>query len=151
MLSHGNRSYGEGVSPEQFNTIHASTDARRMSDPRHEMLPKGKQSPDSCRSLSRMVKAAPPRECDTCRAWVPRHLMHFHREWHASLEGRGKRLFNDEINGGRDLDFQQIVQMIAALRSVPSVEARPEFVQELRTRLVTEVEAAGLVQANDDV
>jgi len=76
--------------------------------------------------------------------------MHFHREWHASLEGRGKRLFNDEINGGRDLDFQQIAQMIAALRSVPSVEARPAFVQELRARLVTEVEAAGLVQANDD-
>ncbi len=35
---------------------------------------------------------------------MPRHLLHFHQEWHASLEGRGKRLFNDEINGGRDLD-----------------------------------------------
>lgn len=77
--------------------------------------------------------------------------MHFHREWHASSEGRGKRFFNDEITGDRDLDFQQIVQMIAALQSVPSVEARPEFVQELRARLVAEVEAAALVQAHDDV
>lgn len=82
---------------------------------------------------------------------MPRQLTHFHREWHASLEDRGKRFFNDETSVERGLDFRQILQMIAALRSVSTVEARPEYVKELRIRLMAEAKAGTLVPATDDM
>lgn len=47
---------------------------------------------------------------------------------------------DDALDGNRNLDLQRIVQMIAALRSVPRVESRPAFVQLLRARLMAEAE-----------
>lgn len=47
---------------------------------------------------------------------------------------------DDALDGNRNLDLQQIVQMIAELRSVPRVESRPAFAQLLRARLMAEAE-----------
>lgn len=81
-----------------------------------------------------MDDPAHPR-CGLCRAQVPRDLMHFHALWHESQAGRSTRFFCEP---DVDPEVARILQVVAALRALPPVTARPEFVRELRERLVDE-------------
>lgn len=71
--------------------------------------------------------------CDLCQTMVPRTLTHFHKLWHESQAGRSTRFFD-----GRDVDLHvtQMLQVVAALRALPPVTARAEFVKDLRERLM---------------
>lgn len=71
--------------------------------------------------------------CDTCGAMVPTSLMGFHVEWHAANDGHGTRFFEEAAEEQPSLE--QLLSVIAALRAVPKVSARPEFVATLRERL----------------
>jgi hypothetical protein len=71
--------------------------------------------------------------CDTCGAMVPAALMAFHVEWHATTDGHGTRFFEESPEEQPSL--AQLLNVIAALRAVPKVSARPEFVATLRERL----------------
>ena len=66
---------------------------------------------------------------------MPQTLTHFHKLWHESQTGRPTQFF-----GKRDLDpeLAQLLHVVAALRAVPSVTARTEFVKDLRERLMAE-------------
>jgi hypothetical protein len=64
---------------------------------------------------------------------VPAALMAFHVEWHAASDGHGTRFFEESTDEQPSLD--QLLNVIAALRAVPQVSARPEFVATLRERL----------------
>ena len=71
--------------------------------------------------------------CETCGAMVPTSLMTFHVEWHATNEGHGTRFFEEAPEEQPSLE--QLLSVIAALRAVPKISARPEFVATLRERL----------------
>jgi len=66
---------------------------------------------------------------------VPQNLAHFHKLWHESQTGRPTQFF-----GHQDLDpeLARMLQVVAALRAVPPVTARKEFVKDLRERLMAE-------------
>lgn len=70
--------------------------------------------------------------CDLCQAMVPRNLTHFHKLWHESRAGRLTQFFGDQ---DVDPEVAQMLQVVAALRAVPLVTARTEFVKDLRERL----------------
>lgn len=78
--------------------------------------------------------------CDLCQAVVPRSLASFHRLWHKDQAGRPTRLFGD-----LDLDPEvaRLLRVVAALRAVPPVEARPEFVTFLREQLMAQAPDRG--------
>jgi hypothetical protein len=61
--------------------------------------------------------------------------MHFHALWHESQAGRTTGFFREP---DVDPEVARILQVVAALRALPPVTARPEFVRELRARLVNE-------------
>lgn len=71
--------------------------------------------------------------CDRCGALLPRDVRHFHKLWHDNQTGLSTRFFGDQ-----DVDppVSRLLQVAAALRAVPSVTARPEFVRDLRGRLM---------------
>ena len=73
--------------------------------------------------------------CDLCQAMVPRNLTHFHKLWHESRAGRLTQFFGDQ---DVDPEVAQMLQVVAALRAVPLVTARTEFVKDLRGRLMTD-------------
>ena len=63
---------------------------------------------------------------------VPRNLTHFHKLWHENQTGRSTQFFGDQ---DVDPEVAQMLQVVAALRAVPLVTARTEFVKDLRERL----------------
>lgn len=67
-------------------------------------------------------------------------LMAFHREWHATEDGRGRQFWRTV----RDPSLDQLVRVIAVLEAVPKVSARPEFVADLRARLMADATATVL-------
>lgn len=73
--------------------------------------------------------------CDLCQAVVPRNLTHFHRLWHKSQMGRSTPFFGDQDVGP---EVAQVLRVVAALRAMPPVTAAPEFVRDLRERLMAE-------------
>jgi len=73
-------------------------------------------------------------KCDLCQAVVPRNLRLFHKLWHQSQTGQSGEFFGDQ---DVDPEVTQMLQVVAALRSVPPVTARTEFVRDLRERLMT--------------
>jgi hypothetical protein len=75
--------------------------------------------------------------CDIWGGIVSQVLMGFHRDWHDAQAGRGTRFFA-EATDTDEPSLEQVLTVIAALRAVPMVSARPEFVADLRERLVTE-------------
>lgn len=83
--------------------------------------------------------------CDLCSATVPRNLTHFHQLWHESQSGQSTPFFGDQV---ADPEVTRLLQMVAALRAVPPVTARTEFVKDLRARLVAELlRASGRLSA----
>lgn len=64
--------------------------------------------------------------------------MAFHREWHASQEGRGRHFWETV----REPSLDQLARVIAALEAVRPVSARPEFVADLRARLMAAITAS---------
>lgn len=66
---------------------------------------------------------------------VPRNLTHFHKLWHESKRGRSTQFFGDQHV---EPEVTQLLQVVAALRAVPPVAARTEFVKDLRARLMLE-------------
>lgn len=75
----------------------------------------------------------PPR-CEQCGAPVARALMGFHRDWHATQMGGGREFL--ETTSAPSVD--QMLKLVAALKALPPVVARPEYVADLRARLVAE-------------
>lgn len=65
---------------------------------------------------------------------MPRNLTPFHKLWHQSQTGRSAQFFEDQ---NMDPEVAQMLQVVAALRSVPPVTARTKFVKDLRERLIT--------------
>lgn len=65
---------------------------------------------------------------------------------------RGAEEFDALVSGraGDGAEHAELLELVAALRSVPPVTARPEFVSSLRTQLVAAAERAPVV-AQDDV
>lgn len=63
--------------------------------------------------------------------------MAFHREWHATQEGRGRQFWETV----RDPSLDQLARVVAVLEAVRPVSARPEFVADLRARLMEEATA----------
>jgi hypothetical protein len=74
------------------------------------------------------------RDCDICGALVPASMMVFHRDWHAHLEGRGQRFW--EMSSLAPASETRHVRTVPAIS--PPVTARPEFVSDLRSRLMAE-------------
>lgn len=72
-----------------------------------------------------------PSRCDVCGAPVSAPLMVFHRDWHASQDGRGRQFWEAPV----DPPVQQMLELVAALQALPRVRARPAFVAGLRARL----------------
>lgn len=60
--------------------------------------------------------------------------MAFHREWHAMQEGRGRHLWETVP----DPSLDHLARAIAVLEAVQPVSARPEFVADLRARLMAD-------------
>lgn len=58
--------------------------------------------------------------------------MAFHREWHATQQGRGKQFWESVPDPSRE----QLGRVIAALEAARPISARPEFVADLRARLM---------------
>lgn len=83
-------------------------------------------------------------ECEVCWALVSRRLMAFHREWHASAEGAGRRTFADPEPLEQHL--AEAAWALSSLRSMPEASPRPEFVEDLRARLVAAAHARGARQ-----
>jgi hypothetical protein len=63
--------------------------------------------------------------------------MAFHREWHANQQGRGKQFWETVPDPSRE----QLDRVIAVLEAVPPISARPEFVADLRARLMADAAA----------
>lgn len=61
--------------------------------------------------------------------------MAFHLDWHAASDGLGTRFFGEADEAPT---LGQLLRVIAALNAAPSVSARPEFVADLRERLLAE-------------
>jgi len=61
-------------------------------------------------------------------------LVAFHREWHATQEGRGRQYWETVP----DPSLGQLARVVAALEAVRPVAARPEFVADLRARLMAD-------------
>lgn len=64
---------------------------------------------------------------------------------------RGAEEFDALVSGGAgdDAAHAELLELVAALRSVPPVAARPEFVSSLRTQLVAAAERAPAVAKDD--
>ncbi|GAB3769872.1 hypothetical protein GCM10027600_25260 [Nocardioides ginsengisegetis] len=60
--------------------------------------------------------------------------MRFHRVWHETQADGSTRFFDQDVNP----DIAQVLEAVAALRAVPPVSARAEFVEDLRARLMAE-------------
>src|SRR5688500_16286514 len=58
--------------------------------------------------------------------------MAFHCEWHATQQGRGRQYWE----AAPEPSLDQLARVIAALEAVQPVSARPEFVADLRARLL---------------
>lgn len=63
--------------------------------------------------------------------------MAFHREWHATQQGRGKQFWETVP----DPSPYHLNRVIAALEAVRPISARPEFVADLRARLIAHATA----------
>jgi len=61
----------------------------------------------------------------------------FHREWHATQDGRGRQYWEPVP----DPSLGQLARVVVALEAVRPVAARPEFVADLRARLMAEAVA----------
>jgi hypothetical protein len=81
-----------------------------------------------------VVDQLPHPNCGSCQAVLPRNLTPFHKLWHQSQTGRSAQFFEDQYV---DPAVAQMLQVVAALRSVPPVTARTKFVKDLRERLIT--------------
>lgn len=62
---------------------------------------------------------------------VAPRLLAFHREWHATQEGRGRQFWETVGHPSPEL-----ARVVAVLEAVQPVSARPEFVAHLRARLM---------------
>lgn len=62
-------------------------------------------------------------------------MTHFHQLWHESQTGQSTPFFGDQ---NANPEVTRVLHMVAALRAVPPVRARAEFVKDLRARLVAE-------------
>ncbi|RHW22772.1 hypothetical protein D0Z08_31160 [Nocardioides immobilis] len=60
--------------------------------------------------------------------------MAFHREWHATQQGRGRPFWETVPDPSRD----QLDRVIAVFEAVRPISARPEFVADLRARLMAD-------------
>ena len=63
--------------------------------------------------------------------------MAFHREWHAMQEGRGRQFWETVP----DPSLDHLARVIAVLEAVRPISARPEFVADLRARLMADATA----------
>jgi len=63
--------------------------------------------------------------------------MAFHREWHATQQGRGRQFWETVPDPPRE----QLDRVIELLEAVRPISARPEFVAELRARLMAHATA----------
>lgn len=61
--------------------------------------------------------------------------MGFHHDWHDAQIRRGPRFFEEAED---EPSVDQLLTVLAALKGVPKVSARPEFVAGLRERLLAE-------------
>ena len=71
--------------------------------------------------------------CSHCGARVSRELIGLHVGWHRAQEGAGTRFFELAAD---DPSLDQLWRVMAALKSASMETARPEFVAELRARLI---------------
>jgi hypothetical protein len=81
--------------------------------------------------------STPPRGCETCGAAVAPTLRAFHREWHATQAGHGRQYWEPLP----DPSLDHLTRVIAALKALRPVSARPEFVADLRARLIADATA----------
>lgn len=67
--------------------------------------------------------------------------MVLHCDWHETQEGRGRQFWKEEPGPC----LGQMASVVAALKALPPVWARSEFVADLRTRLLDEakIESTG--------
>lgn len=87
-----------------------------------------------------MAVSTSPRVCETCGAVVAPTLRAFHREWHATQAGRGRQYWETVP----DPSLDHLARVIAALKAMPPVSARPDFVADLRARLIADATAKPL-------
>ena len=80
------------------------------------------------------------RSCRVCGALVAPGLTALHSAWHETQEGRGRQFW--EEGPGPCLD--QMASVVAALKALPPVRARSEFVADLRTRLLAEARSESI-------
>lgn len=86
-----------------------------------------------CHTLWLVDELLPPR-CERCGAVVARALMRFHRDWHTTQGERGRQFWE----APSEPSLNQLMRLVAVLTALPPVAARPDFVAELRVRLMAE-------------
>lgn len=79
-----------------------------------------------------------------CGTTVIRSLMRIHLDWHASEDGPGEH-FRESAS---EPSLDQVVRVIAALKALPPISARAEFVAKLRRRVLAAADG-GRARADD--
>ena len=77
--------------------------------------------------------------CHICGAVVPAALIRFHQAWHEDQVRNAPRLFESP----ETIHLDWLLTVVAALKAMPPVDARHEFVAELRERLMTKARGPG--------